>query len=165
MNTCSLRLGSIYLRGQVLKSDCKKAMNQSIQCMLEFAKTQAVLSRRFDSGLGGISLSEFTILYTLSIATGEKMRRIDLANAIGLTASGVTRQLLPMEKIGLIKSGEPDTDARARYVMIASGGKVKLHEAIERMNILLDDIMPTKQAKQIKDICVFISELGTRANI
>jgi DNA-binding MarR family transcriptional regulator len=133
--------------------------------MLEFAKTQAVLSRRFDSGLGGIGLSEFTILYTLSIAAGEKMRRIDLANAVGLTASGVTRQLLPMEKIGLVKSGEPDADARARYVMIARGGKVKLQEAIERMDVLLDEIMPTKQVKQIKDVCTFVSELGARANI
>jgi DNA-binding MarR family transcriptional regulator len=133
--------------------------------MLEFAKTQAVLSRRFDSGLGGISLSEFTILYTLSIATGEKMRRIDLANAIGLTASGVTRQLIPMEKIGLVKSGEPDADARARYVRIASGGKVKLHEAIDRMSILLDEIMPTKDTQQINEVCLFIAQLRDRTNI
>lgn len=138
-------------------------MNQSIRCIVEFAKTQAILSRRFDSGLGGLGLSEFIILYTLSVADGEKMRRIDLANMVGLTASGVTRQLLPMEKIGLVKSGESDADARARYIMIASGGKVKLHEALDRMSILLEDIMP--QTKQIDDICLFIAELGSRANI
>ena len=140
-------------------------MKQSAKFIIECAKTHAVLTRRFDSALGGISLNEFTILQALSAAPDEKMRRIDLATLIGLTASGVTRLLLPMEKIGLVKSGESESDARARYVMIASGGKYKLHEAKERMDILLDEIMPIHDAKQLKNLIVFMSELGVRAGV
>ena len=79
-------------------------ISAGVKLFLNLAKTQALLNRRFDSGLGGIGFSEFVILLNLSKAENETMRRIDLAEKIGLTASGVTRMLAPMEKIGLIKS-------------------------------------------------------------
>jgi hypothetical protein len=68
---------------------------------LQLAKVSAMLTRRFDAGLGGLSLNEFIILYYLSLAPGIQLRRTDLADKVGLTASGITRLLLPMEKIGL----------------------------------------------------------------
>ena len=139
-------------------------MNQSLQCVLQLAKTQAILARRFDSGLGGLGLQEFIILHTLSCASEQKMRRIDLANAIGFTASGVTRLLLPMEKIGLVRSGEKSADARARYVAIAPGGKMKLHEAMERMEYLMQEIMPKCGMKDMRMISDFIREIGNVAN-
>ena len=142
-----------------------KRINQSVRLILELTKTQAILTRRFDSGLGGLGLNEFTILFHLAAANDEKMRRIDLANKIGLTASGVTRLLLPMEKIGLVKSGEVENDARARYVMIASGGRRKLNQAIERMELLLHEIMPKEKHEKIEEFSDFISEIGARTQI
>ncbi len=134
-------------------------INQSVNFILELAKTQAMLSRRFDSGLGGLGLSEFIILYWLSVAKGEKMRRIDLADKVGLTASGITRLLLPMEKIGLVKSGKREADARARYVMIAAGGKRKLEEALERMELLLKEIIPTGKKEKIQEFSKLLDQL------
>lgn len=140
-----------------------KKINAYARFVLDLAKTQAILSRRFDSGLGGISLNEFTILHNLSIASDEKMRRIDLANKIGLTASGVTRLLLPMEKIGLVKSGESEDDARARYVMIAPGGRRKLQEAAERLEILMEDLVPAEKNRKLAELSDFLAELGVHA--
>ncbi len=37
-------------------------------------------------------------LYYLERAPGGRLRRVDLAERLGLTASGVTRSLLPLEK-------------------------------------------------------------------
>ena len=142
-----------------------KRINPSVKFILELTKTQAILARRFDSGLGGLGLNEFTILHNLSVAPEEKMRRIDLANKVGLTASGVTRLLLPMEKIGLVRSGESEGDARARYVMIAPGGRRKLNQAIERMELLLHEIMPDVKVDKLSELSGFISELGTRTVI
>ena len=90
-----------------------------------------MVTRRFDGSLGGISFTEFMILYHLSQANDEKMRRIDLASKVGLTASGITRLLLPMEKIGLIKKESNAQDARVSFVLLALGGKTKLEEAVE----------------------------------
>lgn len=62
--------------------------------------------RRMDSKLSsihGLSFSDFTILYHLSQASLSRLRRSELAELMGLTASAVTRSLLPLEKIGLIE--------------------------------------------------------------
>ncbi len=73
---------------------------ENLNFFLELSKIQSVLSRKFDTATGG--LTEFLILVSLSKAEGGKLRRTDLAKAVGLTPSGVTRMLLPMEKIGLV---------------------------------------------------------------
>jgi DNA-binding MarR family transcriptional regulator len=112
-----------------------------------------------------LGLNEFTILYNLNIAIDKKMRRIDLANKIGLTASGVTRLLLPMEKIGLVQRGESEKDARARYIMIAPGGKRALSEAIERMELLMHELIPNKKSGKLKELSEFITEIGARTYI
>ena len=80
-----------------------KTISPSLGFFFNLAKIQAVMARKFDSKLNGLGLNEFIILYNLSLAEGSEMRRIDLAEKIGLTASGITRLLLPMEKIGLVK--------------------------------------------------------------
>lgn len=131
----------------------------SAKFFLDLAQAQAILTRRFDSGLGGLGLSEFMILLALSEGEGESMRRIDLADKIGLTASGVTRLLAPMEKIGLIKREANTQDARVSSVMLARGGKQKLEEALERIEVLAEDILPPGNAKKVKEFSEFLSEM------
>lgn len=79
------------------------------------------------------------------------MRRIDLAEKIGLTASGVTRILLPMEKIGLVSREINERDARVSYVLLASGGKAKLSEAMERAEMLCEESVPENRRANLKD--------------
>ncbi len=140
-------------------------INHSIKFILELTRTLSILNRRFDSALGGLSLNEFTILHNLNIATNEKKRRIDLANKVGLTASGVTRLLLPMEKIGLIKNGKNENDARTRYVMISSSGKRMLDKATEDMKFLLNELIPSKEKSKLKALSELIAEIGARTYI
>lgn len=126
-------------------------ISHSAQFILDIARFQTILSRRLDARLNGIGLNEFIILYHLSLAENGKMRRIDLADKIGLTASGVTRLLLPMEKIGLIKKESDKNDARVSYVVIAPGGKTKLEEGLERLEIFCEEIIPADKRKMIPD--------------
>ena len=72
---------------------------------LRMGRAWAALSRRLDSALGGhhgISFADYQLLLHLQRAPGGRLRRVDLAEKLGLTASGVTRSLLPLEKIGLV---------------------------------------------------------------
>lgn len=118
-------------------------INNQLNFFLKLARAQAVLLQTFDSRLtGGIGFNDFVILYYLSQAPGERMRRIDLAEKVALSASGVTRMLLPMEKIGLVKREASDLDARVSYVKLAPGGKRILEEAIETANRLSEDFLP-----------------------
>ncbi|MDD5341140.1 MAG: MarR family winged helix-turn-helix transcriptional regulator [Patescibacteria group bacterium] len=135
-------------------------VSSAVKLLINMAKTQAILNARLDRGLGGLGFSEFLILYHLSQAEDQKMRRVDLADKIGLTASGVTRLLLPMEKVHLIKNGPQEDDARVRSVILGAGGKQKLTEALERIEILAEDIISPVQAKKIDDISDFIVDLG-----
>lgn len=140
-------------------------INQSVKLVLELAKTQAILSRRFDSGLGGLGLNEFTILYQLSVAADHKLRRVDVARKVGLTASGVTRLLLPMEKIGYVKSGEIENDARARYVVLTSGGRRKMNQAIERMERLMAEALTVEHKRTAQEVTDFVVDLGMRMSL
>ena len=88
---------------------------QSLDLCLDLAKAYATLVRRLDGRLGslhGLSFGDFAMLLHLSQAPGGKLRRVHLAEQLGLTPSAVTRALIPLEKIGLV-TREPDKhDAR-----------------------------------------------------
>lgn len=134
-------------------------VHSNVSFLLDLGKTQSMLTRRFDSGLGGLGFSEFMILFHLSQAEDEKLRRIDLAEKVGLTASGVTRLLAPMEKVGYIKREANSEDARVSSVMLARGGRQKLEEAIERAEVLAEDIIPSGNSKKIKEFCDLLGEM------
>ena len=118
-----------------------KTIHANIAFFLQLSTLHAAVSRKFDAALNGLSLSEFLVLYHLSASDGEKMRRIDLAECVGLTASGVTRMLLPMEKIGLVTKEVNAQDARSSLVVLASGGREKLKEAMDRAEQLTEEWM------------------------
>ncbi|MFF3071982.1 MarR family winged helix-turn-helix transcriptional regulator [Kitasatospora sp. NPDC057936] len=98
---------------------------------LRLVRAQATLVKRFDaslSGLHGVSLSDFTMLLRLGEAPGGRMRRVDLAEALGLTASGVTRGLAPLERIGLVTREPAPRDARVAYAALTPTGRERLAE-------------------------------------
>lgn len=132
----------------------------SLEFFLRLAKVQAVMFRRFDSGLWGLGFNEFIILHHLSQVPEWKIRRIDLADKVGLTASGVTRMLLPMEKIGLISREINENDARVSYVVLAPGGKRKLEEAMERAEYLSEQIIPTGKGEKVNELSNFLNDVG-----
>jgi hypothetical protein len=76
-------------------------ISASLEFTLRLARAQATLVRRLDQVLGGyhgISFNDFMLLHYLNRAPGGRLRRVDLAERLALTASGVTRSLLPLEK-------------------------------------------------------------------
>ncbi|MDD2486902.1 MAG: MarR family transcriptional regulator [Candidatus Gracilibacteria bacterium] len=134
--------------------------DSSLEFFLNLAKVQAVMFRRFDSSLGGLGFNEFIILYHLSQIKDNKLRRIDLADKIGLTASGVTRMLLPMEKIGLVSRETNENDARVSYVILAPGGRLKLEETLERAQHLSGELIPTDKRDRLLDLSILINDIG-----
>src|ERR1700754_3728802 len=95
-------------------------INNSLKLVINLVRMDALLTRRFNRlSIHGIGLTDFMILHLLHEEPGEKMRRSDLAEKIGLTASGVTRMLLPMEKAGLVDRESSERDARVSYAVLA----------------------------------------------
>ena len=134
--------------------------NPTVNFFLEMTKFQTKLSRRLDSSLNGISLNEYIIMYHLNQNPDGKMRRTDLTDKVGITASGITRLLLPMEKIGLISRESDESDARVSYVVLARGGKTKFTEGLERLENFGEDLVPDTKLKKLEEVTKLINELG-----
>ncbi|MBC7455962.1 MAG: winged helix-turn-helix transcriptional regulator [Massilia sp.] len=112
-------------------------LTTSTDFCLRLARANAVLIRRFDNALGshhGISFSDFQLLNHVARAPGGRLRRVDLAERVGLTASGVTRTLLPLEKIGLITREADPRDARVGFATITSAG----HDMVVNATAVVD---------------------------
>jgi DNA-binding MarR family transcriptional regulator len=139
-----------------------QTLSSSLLFFLNLAKAQSILTRRFDVALGGLSLSEFMILFRLSEVRDEKMRRIDLAESVGLTASGITRLLAPMEKIGLVKREHDEHDARVSHVVLAAGGRRKLEEALEDAELLAEDLLSSAKKPNISAAVAVLTSLAAR---
>lgn len=116
-----------------------KTLNPRGKTLVELWLASERLSARIDHSLGavhGIGYVEFMVLYQLASSPDQRMRRVDLASAIGRTASGVTRLLKPMEKIGLVERDVSERDARVSLVALTRTGRSRLDEALTTVNEL-----------------------------
>jgi DNA-binding MarR family transcriptional regulator len=100
-----------------------------------FAKllgAHATLTRELSATLlagHGLTINDYGCLLLLSRADEEGMRRIDLANDLQLSPSGITRLLDRLEGQGLVRKGECKSDARVSYAILTDAGLAKLREA------------------------------------
>lgn len=79
----------------------------------------------------GLSANDFEALVHLSYADEGALRRIDLAEQLRLSPSGVTRLLDGLQRAGLTCNKSCETDARVTYAMITDKGRETLREAAE----------------------------------
>lgn len=105
--------------------------SQEAQLLLSLIQLNGKMQRKLGRVLSahGLGLSEFLVLSQLANAPNQTMRRVDLADMVGLTPSGVTRLLNPMDKIGLIEKTASSRDARVSLVAMSSAGKRTFEEA------------------------------------
>jgi DNA-binding MarR family transcriptional regulator len=97
-----------------------------------FIRGHAWLVRELSSELvaeHGLTLNDYEVLLRLSHAEDRAMRRVDLANEVLLTASGITRLLEGLERSGLVCKRTCDSDARVSYAVLTDAGYAKLREA------------------------------------
>ena len=76
----------------------------------------------------GISLSEYLLLESLGRQPGSTTR-VDLAADVGLTPSGVTRALRPLEKLGYVVTEKDPRDARRSLARLTEAGETLVKEA------------------------------------
>lgn len=99
---------------------------------LAFANAWSHVERRLDHSLGairGISLAEYRLLRAMGDAPGARASRVDLAEAVGLTPSGVTRALRPMEKLNIVTTLKSKRDARLAIAALTPAGREVLSDA------------------------------------
>jgi DNA-binding MarR family transcriptional regulator len=99
---------------------------------IRFLRAHAALTRELSARLEALhelTLSDFDVLVQLYYAEGRRMRRIDLARSVLLTASGITRLLDGLESSGLVAKERCNSDARVTYAVLTKAGLKKIEEA------------------------------------
>jgi DNA-binding MarR family transcriptional regulator len=94
--------------------------------VLRLIRAQSHLQNRFAAELGGVhglSVNELMLLMHLDRAAGGRLRRVDLAERLDLSQSGVTRMLAPMEKVGWVGRADDPRDGRVGYVVLTAAGR------------------------------------------
>src|SRR5579872_3216994 len=114
-------------------------INSKLIFLMQLSKTATIVSRKL--GGQGLGFGDLAVLYAISQAPQGKIRRTDLAEAVGLTASGVTRILLPLEKIGVVKREANQYDARVSYAMLTKSGKQLFEDSVKWVELKCEDLM------------------------
>jgi len=110
---------------------------------VSFLRAHAAITRELSAQLQnehGLTLNDYEVLLHLSHAEGGRMRRVDLAQEILLTASGITRLLEGLERSGLVCKETCASDARVSYAKITDDGRDKLRAAAETHLRGIDDL-------------------------
>ena len=116
-------------KGQCIKSQFFVAMSSMF--IIQNALLASKVSKRVDSHLSvhGISFTEYLIRHHLDGSPLKTMSRIELAEYVGISASGVTRLLAPMEKIKIVEKESNPRDARQSVVKLSKAGQRLFKEA------------------------------------
>ena len=121
------------MSSQVLSTQEVSAEPQ-LTAWLRFLRAHAAVTRELSSrleALHDLTLSDFDVLVQLYFAEGRRMRRIDIARSVLLTASGITRLPDGLESCGLVAKERCSSDARVTYAVLTEAGVKKIEAARE----------------------------------
>ena len=131
------------------------------QLIIELTQLQSVIQRKIGSALSvhGLSLSDYQVLHQLYLAPAHKMRRSDLAQLVGLTPSGITRLLNPLEKIGLVEKEANARDARVSLVALSGTGQQTYLDAKTAFNQASEGLFTPLNSAQQSSLSELIKRL------
>ncbi|HEU0303028.1 MAG TPA: MarR family winged helix-turn-helix transcriptional regulator [Gaiellaceae bacterium] len=104
----------------------------AIDAFVGLLRSHAATTRELSAQLQaehGLTISDYEALLHLSHADGNRLKRVELAERLILTPSGVTRLLEGLERAGYVEKGSCSTDARVTYAVLTEAGRRKLEEA------------------------------------
>jgi DNA-binding MarR family transcriptional regulator len=106
--------------------------NVAIDAWVRLLRSHAAARRTLSGQLTvehGLTVNDYEALLLLSRADDGRMRRVDVAEGLALTPSGVTRLLDGLEKQGFVEKATCASDARVTYAVITGAGRAKLKDA------------------------------------
>jgi DNA-binding MarR family transcriptional regulator len=104
----------------------------AIDAFVRLVRANAAVTRQLSAQLSadhGLNLSAYEALLRLARAPDSRLRRVDLANGLLLTAGGVTRLLDGLEREGFVAREECSSDRRVSYAVLTEAGRAKLRKA------------------------------------
>jgi DNA-binding MarR family transcriptional regulator len=110
----------------------KQLSPTAVQAFIRLLQGHAAATRELSADLvrdHGLTINDYEALLRLSRADDRRLKRVELAESLVLTPSGVTRLLDGLERAGYVEKGSCDSDARITYAVLTDAGLDKLREA------------------------------------
>jgi DNA-binding MarR family transcriptional regulator len=116
------------LSSQVLTEQASAALDAWARLL----RGHATITRALNAQLvadHGLTLKDYEALLHLFRAEDNRLRGVDLAEQLALTASGVTRLLDGLERESLVERRVCDSDRRVTYAVLTPAGRERLEVA------------------------------------
>ena len=105
---------------------------QGLSAWIGLLRGHAALTRTLNAELiadHGITINDYDVMAQLVKAPERKMRRVDLARSVVLSASGITRLLDGLEREGWVCKASCTSDGRITYAVLTDDGLAKYRAA------------------------------------
>jgi DNA-binding MarR family transcriptional regulator len=130
-----------------------------VDAFARLMRAHTLLRRRLETEVllpRGLTFNDFEALMHISRAEEQRMRRIDLAAALMLSPSGVTRLLDGLQAAGFVENRHCDEDARVTWAALTDTGRDTLecvgvnHAALLRSHFR--DALDDDEVAQLVDL-------------
>lgn len=118
-------------------------MSQKLKFIFELSSLYTKVFKTIDRRLSihGITFTEFFVMHELYNAPTKSMRRIDIAESVGMSASGITRVLNPMEKLKIVEKEANARDARVSLVKLTNAGAKLFENALKTVDETAEELL------------------------
>jgi DNA-binding MarR family transcriptional regulator len=130
-----------------------------VEAFAALLRAHAATTRAFNTELvaeHGLTLSDYEVLLRLARAPERRMRRVDLAEQVLLTPSGITRLLAGLERSGYVERAACESDARVTYAQLTEDGRAKLRAAskthLESVRTVFSDRLTPSELEALRDL-------------
>lgn len=120
------------MAGAASPTELDRLSPTELQAWRGLVRAHGCLVKRLDAQLEaehGLSLTSFEVLRGLAESDAGKMRMHDIASAVQLSRSGLTRLIDRLERDGLVARCSCENDARGAYAVITDSGRAKAEAA------------------------------------
>lgn len=117
-----------------------------LELCLRISAAHARLQLALDEELGthhGLSYADFVLLHRLAGAQDHRLSIGELAPELGLRASALLRQILPLEKTGLVERETAVDSKGKRHVHLRAAGRQVVANAIDTAQALCHGLTPS----------------------
>jgi DNA-binding MarR family transcriptional regulator len=132
---------------------------KQFEAWVAFLRSHSAVTRQLNVDLlneHGLTLNDYEVMMLIDRAEDGVMRRVDLAESVLLTASGITRLLDGLEAAGYVEKAHCKSDARVSYAKLTEPGREKLRAAAATHRAGVEDVFTSPYSE---------SELATLAEL
>ena len=126
-------------------------------------RAHAAATRRLSAQLSaahGLTLSDYEVLLRLGRAPDRRLRRVDLAERVLLSPSGITRLLDGLERSGLVERAACSADRRVVYAVLTNAGLEKLRDASRSHLAQIDTLFRARLSdEELSDLTGLLARL------